>query len=59
MGPLPLCSVDDKKEFSQDMKGVYAAPTRQAAISAPKALEQNGRTNTPMLLNAGRKTGMN
>ena len=30
----------DKKEFTQDMKGVYAAPTRQAALAALEALDQ-------------------
>lgn len=30
----------DKKEFTRDMKDIYSAPTRQAAISALDALEQ-------------------
>lgn len=30
----------DKKEFTQDMKDVYAAPTRQAALAALEALDQ-------------------
>ena len=29
----------DKKEFSHDMKDIYAAPTRQAALAALEALE--------------------
>ena len=30
----------DKKEFSQDLKDVYAAPTCQAALSALEALDK-------------------
>jgi len=30
----------DKKEFSRDMKNIYAAPTRQAALAALDSLEQ-------------------
>jgi putative transposase len=29
-----------KKEFAHDMKDVYTAPTRQAALAALKALDQ-------------------
>ena len=35
----------DKKEFSRDMKDIYAAPTRQAALAALESLESkwNGK----------------